>query len=892
MALIVENASGANLDINDLGITLETGEIADLTALASVQDIHLVSQPGEELTTLITAGDILVKDPIDEVTDLSVADALDCARAIAAPNYRIGPGGRLGDISDIDITGLTDGFVIQFNNGTGNYELVSPSTVANDIAIDDLTDVTITAPANGEVLTYNAGTWENSPAGGGSSDEITDADNDTRIRVEAAADDDTIRFDTGDSPVGYSAETDLLTISSSGLTVSYGAANAGVNGAPINISSGLGGTNADGGLISLIAGFGNGTGDGGTVSIFGGSTFGSGNGGDITIGGGGTSAIGAVGGDAIVQGGNSSGSGSDGGNVILLAGTGDELGSVIIQAPAGALIGPELRFEDASGGQYVSLSAPATVPSNYGLTWPDSDSVGTQALVSNGSGVLDWQTIPGAQNLWETITADAGSTTANTATDNLTITGGVGISTAISGDTLTITNDSPNVDQNLFETITADAGSTTANTTTDNLTIAGGTGISTSITGDTLTVTNDSPNVDQNLWETITGDSGSTTANTTTDNLTIAGAGVVSTAVSGDTLTISVSDSAALAACQARRTTVFNDIPLAWTDLDFDVTDEETDSAIIEHLAPTTQDQIQVKEAGVYEIYYFLTSDDEVQGRVRINDTTVIPGSTQQSGDPTDANNVVTPLSVKVFATLAANDLLTVQIQAATTAENLFADALFIVQKLEGRAGPQGPAGSGSTITLEEGGTPVVNTPHDTIDFDGSDFNVTDNADGSATVTLANTTFATNPGFFIATASTNITTTETTVPLNNEQVDPDNAYSTDGTNVTFNEAGWYWISVHGTADVDDQTGGARGIVRWSIQADDQGNGAFVDVPGLVTFIYQREAAEERTSGSSSVPFLVEAGDRFRLRVDAVNGTVNASTSPNECHISMHKIREP
>ena len=50
-----------------------------------------------------------------------------------------------------------------------------------------------------------------------------------------------------------------------------------------------------------------------------------------------------------------------------------------------------------------------------------------------------------------------------------------------------------------------------------------------------------------------------------------------------------------------------------------------------------------------------------------------------------------------------------------------------------GPQGPQGPAGS-NTIILEEGGSAVTNTPHSTIDFDGGDFNVTDNADGSATV--------------------------------------------------------------------------------------------------------------------------------------------------------------
>ena len=54
-------------------------------------------------------------------------------------------------------------------------------------------------------------------------------------------------------------------------------------------------------------------------------------------------------------------------------------------------------------------------------------------------------------------------------------------------DTATITI-SGDPDQNLWETIAADTGSTSADTTTDTLTIAGGTNVTTSITGDTLTI--------------------------------------------------------------------------------------------------------------------------------------------------------------------------------------------------------------------------------------------------------------------------------------------------------------------------------------------------------------------------------------------------------------------
>ncbi|KKL81470.1 hypothetical protein LCGC14_1994450, partial [marine sediment metagenome] len=76
----------------------------------------------------------------------------------------------------------------------------------------------------------------------------------------------------------------------------------------------------------------------------------------------------------------------------------------------------------------------------------------------------------------------------NITTDTLTIAGAGLISTAMSGDTLTIST-TATADQNLWATFNADTGTTTANTTTDTLTVSGGTGISTSITGDILTIT-------------------------------------------------------------------------------------------------------------------------------------------------------------------------------------------------------------------------------------------------------------------------------------------------------------------------------------------------------------------------------------------------------------------
>jgi hypothetical protein len=50
----------------------------------------------------------------------------------------------------------------------------------------------------------------------------------------------------------------------------------------------------------------------------------------------------------------------------------------------------ELRFEDASGGEYVGLKAASTVSASYTLTLPTADGTSGQAILTNGSGVLSF----------------------------------------------------------------------------------------------------------------------------------------------------------------------------------------------------------------------------------------------------------------------------------------------------------------------------------------------------------------------------------------------------------------------------------------------------------------------------------------------------------------------
>jgi len=138
---------------------------------------------------------------------------------------------------------------------------------------------------------------------------------------------------------------------------------------------------------------------------------------------------------------------------------------------------------EVSGGNFVFVEAGGQSGSGWVVVHDGNINLGVDAI--------NWTQFVGGgatQNLWETFTADAGTVFANIPTDTFTFTGGTGISTAIAGDTLTITNSAPNVDQNVWETIVADSGTTVANTTTDVLTIAGGTNVSTSIVGDSLVI--------------------------------------------------------------------------------------------------------------------------------------------------------------------------------------------------------------------------------------------------------------------------------------------------------------------------------------------------------------------------------------------------------------------
>ena len=153
-----------------------------------------------------------------------------------------------------------------------------------------------------------------------------------------------------------------------------------------------------------------------------------------------------------------------------------------------------------------------------GLNYPQADGSANQVITTDGLGTLSFQTLSGTLD----IAADAGTDNGVVlGTDTLTITGGTGISTSVTGDTITVNGDDATTttkgiasfDTNHFTvstgavtikassiengdlsnstiSIAADTGTTNAVDLGDTLTIQSGTGtgIATSVSGDVLTV--------------------------------------------------------------------------------------------------------------------------------------------------------------------------------------------------------------------------------------------------------------------------------------------------------------------------------------------------------------------------------------------------------------------
>jgi len=256
------------------------------------------------------------------------------------------------------------------------------------------------ASVSGEVWTASStdGTGYWAAAAGGTS--LADADGDTLIQVEEAADEDIIRFDTGATPTGYGAVPNIMTLASSGWTTSLGTSNVATTaGAPITITSGAGNTSGAGGALNLNAGTAGANGTGGTLIL--------------TAGAGGS--VNGAGGNLDIDGGTAAGNGT-GGRVRIIAGGGGGAnagGAASMSGGTGVATGPggSATVQGGSGNSTGAGGATIIAAGTGGASTGNAGDIQINQTIPAGSGVagvMDWQLGGTPQFTWTTTMGDAG----------------------------------------------------------------------------------------------------------------------------------------------------------------------------------------------------------------------------------------------------------------------------------------------------------------------------------------------------------------------------------------------------------------------------------------------------------------------------------------------------
>jgi len=217
-----------------------------------------------------------------------------------------------------------------------------------------------------------------------------------------------------------------------------------------------------------------------------------------------------------------------------------------------ASTGGTLKLNEGTnnGTNFIGLKAPNAVTTTTTFTLPDGDGSNGQFLKTDGSGNLSFGTVSSTI----TLAADSGSNDTYTTGNTLTFTGGTGIDTTVSDDTITIAVDAT--------IATASSTTTFTNKTFD----ANGTGNSisnievadlasgvldtdlSSVSGsdDTLASAKaikayvDAQNANQMTTFTISDDSSTTSTITQSDTLQFLGGTGIGSTVSGDTVTFAI----------------------------------------------------------------------------------------------------------------------------------------------------------------------------------------------------------------------------------------------------------------------------------------------------------------------------------------------------------------
>jgi len=213
----------------------------------------------------------------------------------------------------------------------------------------------------------------------------------------------------------------------------------------------------------------------------------------------------------------------------------------------------KLNEGTSNGTHFAAIKAPNSLAASYTLTLPSNDGDANQFLQTDGNGALSWADVSSTI----TLAADSGANDTFTTGNTLTFSGGTGIDTTVSDDTITIAIDSTVTTASsttTFTNKTFDANGT--GNSISNIEVADlASGVldtdlsSVSASDDTLASAKaikayvDAQNANQMTTFTISDDSSTTSTITQSDTLQFLGGTGIGSTVSGDTVTFAIDNS-------------------------------------------------------------------------------------------------------------------------------------------------------------------------------------------------------------------------------------------------------------------------------------------------------------------------------------------------------------
>ncbi|MCP4123740.1 MAG: hypothetical protein GY751_18480 [Bacteroidetes bacterium] len=198
----------------------------------------------------------------------------------------------------------------------------------------------------------------------------------------------------------------------------------------------------------------------------------------------------------------------------------------------------------------------------------------------------------------------------------------------------------------------------------------------------------------------------------------------------------------------------------------------------------------------------------------------------------------------------------------------------------QGQPGAQGPAGSGSTITLEQSGSAVSGGPFDTLNFIG--LSATDGGGGTADVEYTGEAAFAN--YYRAAAYTGITTTVSTLPFDTTRIS--NAAFTlngAGTQLTINTASTYRVDF-GCSPAESSNNDITADMWLELDS----GGGFGEVPGTRARFFHDSNMEEGGNASFAI-LALSATDVLRVRAQVVDGSDQLDTLANSIRLSIQTI---